>query len=284
MSKQDIPAMRNVMDVERKYGKTFAETMGLAADAKETAEDAVQRAEDINKDFTEEQGIYHKDGKWYINAELVKILMLSANDITTGKLNCDFLGGGVIRGQVIVNGDDSFSVSADGTLVAKNATIIGVLTCAEGSKMGGFETDGNSIFKGDWKKSQHISPEVFMCTGTTGEYRLGGSELIPGWCFGAGTKFGVTKEGEVYAQAIQASGGKVGAWEIKDGYLTYTKNVSIKLVAGTAIWEQKAYLEGDGIRVVLKYVSGNPVPAVKELDQKVYWYQLLGFNVASAFN
>ena len=205
MSKQDIPAMRNVMDVERKYGKTFAETMGLAKDAKETAEGAAQRAEDIDKNFTEEQGIYHKDGKWHINAEIVKVLMLS----------CDLLNGGIIKGQVIQNGDGTFSVSADGSMVAKDATIIGVLTCSEGSEVGGFKTDGNSLFKGEWNIKEKATPDVFMCTGSKYEYELGGSELISGWCFGAGKNFGVTKDGMLYC-----IGGKIGGWYIQDGYLS----------------------------------------------------------------
>lgn len=287
MSKQDIPAMRNVMDVERKYGKTFAETMGLAEDAKEIAKGAVQRTEDIDKNFTEEQGVYHKDGKWYINAERAVILMLSADSIVSGKLSCDFLNGGIIKGQAIQNGDGTFSVSADGSMVAKDATIIGVLTCSEGSEVGGFKTDGNSIFK--TPTGSTYGKGTFMSTGTDNKYDIGGSGEISGWVFGAGGKFGVTKDGVVYANdvhltgEINASGGMIGDWDIQEGYLTSTKNVDIKMTSGTATWKQKAYWEPDGIRIVLTYQNGNPVPAIKELENKIYWYQLAGLNVASAF-
>ena len=80
---------------------------------------------------------------------------------------------------------------------------------------------------------------------------------------------------------VNASGGMIGDWDIQEGYLTSTKDVDIKSSTGTAVWQQKAYLEPDGIRIVLTYRSGNPVPQIKELDSKIYWYQLAGLNVAS---
>lgn len=254
MSKQDIPAMRNVMDVERKYGKTFAETMGLASDAKETAEGAAQRAEDIDKNFTEEQGIYHKDGKWYVNAERAVILMLSADSIVSGKLSCDFLNGGIIKGQAIQNGDGTFSVSADGSMVAKKATIIGVLTCSEGSEVGGFKTDGNSIFKTPAGSS--YGKGTFMSTGTTNKYKIGGSDEIPGWVFGAGGKFGVTKDGAVYANDVHLTGeinatsgsfageikakeGNIGDWHIGEVEVS-TPNGTI-VYSGIALYSNYLY-------------------------------------------
>lgn len=104
-----------------------------------------------------------------------------------------------------------FQVYHDGTLVATAATITGTLTTADGSSLGGFWTDVNSIYKGNttassttglqvWKTDS--PPTVFMSTGSTGDYTLGG-RTGSGWCFGAYKddthSFGVTIEGGIYA-------------------------------------------------------------------------------------
>ena len=92
MSKQDRQGARTPADLERKYkfGQSFAETMGIATDAQQEANDAkamaaeaysAANALDASLDQTEifnrltnngeDQGLYLQDGKVYVNAQYV---------------------------------------------------------------------------------------------------------------------------------------------------------------------------------------------------------------------
>ncbi len=263
MSKQDRQGARTVTDLERRLNtrKTFAEAMGLAQDAKKVADAANEQAKKVQNAV---DGIDHEAiWKW-----------LTENGKQQGFFKHE--------GQVYVNvaylkGDKIAAELIDGS----------TLIITKGSTIAEWNIDNNSIFN---KGSGLYKDGTFMSTGTTSKaFSIGGSPELQGWVFGAGGKFGVTKDGVVYANdvhlqgEIDASGGMIGDWDIQDGYLTSTRNVSIKLTSGTATWEQKAYLEPDGIRIVLDYQNGNPVPTIKTLENKIYWYQLAGLNVASAF-
>lgn len=107
-------------------------------------------------------------------------------------------------------GDGAFKVAYDGSVYATKATITGKLTTSVGSSIGSFTTDNNSLFSGSWGSS---TPKVFMCSGTNGTYTLGGT-TTNGWCFGAGSNFGVTIDGKLYC-----SGGKIGGFNIGSGSL-----------------------------------------------------------------
>lgn len=89
VSKQDGVSPRTPSELELKhnFGKKFSEVMGYAADAQkaaETAQEAANRAnqalDGLDQDAVfniltnngEEQGIYRKDGKIYINASYIK--------------------------------------------------------------------------------------------------------------------------------------------------------------------------------------------------------------------
>lgn len=98
MSKQDRQGVRTAADIERKYnfGKSFAEVMGIAKDAQETAEEAVSSSDKLDKSLTAEeiynrltnngtlQGLYRDDdGELYVNAEYLYALeKLFAKDIS----------------------------------------------------------------------------------------------------------------------------------------------------------------------------------------------------------
>lgn len=265
MSKQDRQGVRTPADLERKYkfGQSFAEAMGIATDANEYAKDAKAAAAealaavnafdtDLDQDEIfnrltkggKEQGLYLDKEKIYVNATYIKAGTLSGDRIDGATLNI-----------------------------------------TRGAKIAGWGVDNSSIYKtpdgGLYKDG------TFVSTGTNSAYSIGGSEEISRWVFGAGGRFGVTKDGAVYANdvhlqgEINADSGNIGYWEIKDGHLTSTRDVPIISGVGTTTWSQKAYLEPDGIRVVLTYKNGNPVPEEKELERKLYWYELAGLNVAS---
>lgn len=73
------------------------------------------------------------------------------------------------------------------------------------AKIGGFDIDSNSIKSGTWGTGN----SVLMCTGTASAKSIGGSGTISGWCFTAGSKFGVTKTGALYVSDITVNGGKI---------------------------------------------------------------------------
>lgn len=196
--KQDRVYARTASDLERKYkfGQTFAEVMGYASDARETAEQADDAVEKLDKELDQEeilkrltnnyesQGIYRENGLIYVNASCIKSGTIDSKRINGATLN-----------------------------IKSGATIAG------------WNIDVNSIFKTTttWDKG------TFVCTGSNYSYSIGGSEKIPGWVFGAGGKFGVTKDGALYADdvhltgTIHAKAGEIGAWELDNyGYLIGT--------------------------------------------------------------
>jgi hypothetical protein len=181
MSKQDRQGARTPADLERKYnfGKSFAEAMGIATDAREDAKNAQAAAAealatanaldaDLDQDEIfnrltnggEEQGFYLQDGKIYVNASYIK--------------------SGVLSGDMI-----------DGS----------TLTIKKGATIAGWDIDSNSIYKGT-----DFGTATFVCTGSNNAYSIGGSSVISGWVFGAGGKFGVTKSGVLYASDANISG------------------------------------------------------------------------------
>jgi hypothetical protein len=110
-----------------------------------------------------------------------------------------------------INIGSSFKVSNTGVLTCSGATVNGVLTAGVGSSIGGWSVDGNSIYAGSWTNSAN---RVFMCTGTSASYTIGGSTQS-GWVFGAGSTFGVTKSGGLYSTS-----GKIGDWTITNNGLS----------------------------------------------------------------
>ena len=76
-----------------------------------------------------------------------------------------------------------FQVDSSGSLYSISGTI------------GGFEIDGNSLHAGTISQDN----SVMVSTGSTISYNIGNSGSINGWAFTAGSKFGVTKDGNLYA-------------------------------------------------------------------------------------
>lgn len=89
------------------------------------------------------------------------------------------------------------------------------------AKIGGFSIDGNSIKSGTWGTDN----SVLVCTGSASSKSIGGSGTISGWCFTAGSTFGVTKAGALYANNVKVSGditatsGTIGKLVINGNYL-----------------------------------------------------------------
>lgn len=96
-------------------------------------------------------------------------------------------------------------------LYADNVYLNGTIISNSG-QLGGFKIGTNDLSNGTWGTDK----SVLMSTGTTENKAVGGSDVINGWCFTAGSKFGVTKNGNMYA-----SSGKVGQFTISDNALRY---------------------------------------------------------------
>lgn len=83
-----------------------------------------------------------------------------------------------------------FQVDSSGDLYSISGTI------------GGFEIDGNSLHAGTISQDN----SVMVSTGSTISYNIGNSGSINGWAFTAGSKFGVTKDGNLYASDATITG------------------------------------------------------------------------------
>ena len=105
-------------------------------------------------------------------------------------------------------------------LYADNVYLNGTIISNSGT-IGGFNITTNALTNGTWGTDK----SVLMCTGTDIAKSVGGSSAISGWCFTAGSKFGVTTSGDLYASnanisgTINASKGTIGRFNITDTYL-----------------------------------------------------------------
>ena len=125
-TKQDRVAPRTAEDIERRnnYAKSFAEAVGIAKDARETAEEAKSMASDPAKSLTADevfniltnngalQGIFRgEDGEIYINASYLRSGIISSED---GSIKIDLTKGatqpvfntGISTNGVLVRGDE----------------------------------------------------------------------------------------------------------------------------------------------------------------------------------
>lgn len=105
-------------------------------------------------------------------------------------------------------------------LYADNVYLNGTIISNSG-QLGGFKIGANNLSNGIWGTDK----SVLMSIGTTENKAIGGSSAISSWCFTAGSKFGVTTSGDLYASnanisgTINASKGTIGRFNITDTYL-----------------------------------------------------------------
>lgn len=105
-------------------------------------------------------------------------------------------------------------------LYADNVYLNGTIVSNSGT-IGGFNITTNALSNGAWGTDK----SVLMCTGTDIAKSVGGSSAISGWCFTAGSKFGVTTNGDLYASNANISGminatkGTIGGFNITSSSL-----------------------------------------------------------------
>lgn len=123
-------------------------------------------------------------------------------------------------------------------LYADNVYLNGTIVSNSGT-IGGFNITTNALSNGAWGTDK----SVLMCTGTDIAKSVGGSSAINGWCFTAGSKFGVTTNGDLYASNANISGtinaikGTIGRFDITDTYLiTGIDNKCVGFGSDQAFW------------------------------------------------
>ena len=128
---------------------------------------------------------------------------------------------------------NGISISCNGYgLYADNVYLNGTIMSNSGT-IGGFKIDSNSFTNGTWGTDK----SVLVCTGTGSAKAVGGSSSISGWCFTAGSKFGVTTSGDLYASNAIISGkitsisGTIGGFTISQYNIKGT-NVGLGCASG----------------------------------------------------
>ena len=110
-------------------------------------------------------------------------------------------------------------------LYSDNAFLKGTIIATSGT-IGGFTLSTNSIQNGTFGQDG----SVMMCLGSNNSASIGGSGNINGWTFTAGSKFGVTKNGAMYATS-----GKIGGFNIDSTYLQ-SSDKTVGLSASASDW------------------------------------------------
>lgn len=168
-----------------------------------------------------------------------------------------------IKFEGLVTANSNFKILNDGSIEAKNAKISGRIE-ADSGKIGGCEivdgvlqvpfanitgvltvkdaagavllsAGGNAVQIAGWKANNHslysgdnfATAACFLSTGSSVAMSIGGSPSISGWMIKAGSKFGVTTDGVLYASdgyfkgKVEATSGSFkGTVEATDGSFT----------------------------------------------------------------
>ena len=180
---------------------------------------------------------------------------IGANSITVGKITTENLVG--TNGWINLN-KGTFNYGSgklvwNGSTLSMNGTIKTTDITATGGTIAGFNVTGNHLAIGNWGENN----SVLVCTGTSGAKSIGGSDSISGWCFTAGSNFGVTKTGAVYSNELYATGGTIGGWTIENErlYSAYSKTKS----DGSTSWTRMElnpviYREGEASLPYIQYI------------------------------
>ena len=135
-----------------------------------------------------------------------------------------------IKFEGLVTANKNFQILTDGSMRAVNADISGKITTQSGS-IAGWNIDNNSVRYGDLGAAE----SMWLCrTGTTkspSTYKqegIAGTDASKsGWCIAISNKFGVDKEGQLFAVGANIVGkvitqeGSIAGWDIDDKSIHY---------------------------------------------------------------
>lgn len=143
------------------------------------------------------------NGKAYAETlDLSKVRQAFADDKTAITVSA-----GIITfnsGTIVIN-STNFQVDSGGNITATNANIAGKITATSGrigSEDYGWTIAPRSLYYGD----SFETASVFLCTGSGVSMSIAGSPSQSGWVLKAGSKFGVTKNGDLYCTSANLSG------------------------------------------------------------------------------
>lgn len=197
---------------------------------------------------------------------------LTANGVSIENGTITITSGGIYLGtKDAETNKHPFQVNSSGDLYSISGTI------------GGFEIDGNSLHAGTISQDN----SVMVSTGSTISYNIGNSGSINGWAFTAGSKFGVTKDGNLYASDATIAGSlsmsgninyniKVSYPGVPSGNLSGSApaNSIISTIGTTATINYKASTQPNG----LKYYT-RPWGIIT--DAQYFNYDIDGFGGSS---
>ena len=209
------------------------------------------------KDTLECTGSHRRDSVSAVNSrkqtEALNALQLSVKSLDGKKvvslINMSEEGAKIqashIKLEGVVTANNYFKVLTDGTIEAK------------GGKIAGWNMDVNSLFSGN----SFSTAECFLCTGSSdlNKMSIGGSPVQSGWVLKAGDSFGVTKEGTLYADDVHLTGtinateGKFGDWEIRDGALYGNNGVDGIMIDPVGIAGYYRDAEGDRVHAIVSW-------------------------------
>ncbi len=163
-----------------------------------------------------------------------------------------------------------WSLKSSGFYVYSNASTVVKITSgglevkgkitADSGTIGGFTVQSNSLDAGTWGEDN----SVMLCTGTSTAKSVGGSESISGWAITAGSKFGVTTSGDLYASnayisgKINATSGYMDNVEIGSncyiyGYVYMSGSESVKFYGTKMTMNYETWLGGTGFASTITY-------------------------------
>lgn len=152
---------------------------------------------------------------------------------------------GALDGLPTVNG---VKPTGYGFYAAGNAYFNGTLVSSSGT-IGGFRLSENSIQNGTFGQSG----SVLICTGTNSSASIGGSNSINGWCFTAGSTFGVTKTGALYSTS-----GKIGNWNISTDSLYVSNKTGMSAnTSNYAFWAGESNSKNGAVGTDAKFRVGH---------------------------
>lgn len=162
-----------------------------------------------------------------ITKDYIETLAIRAGSVAAENITGTTITGKAFSGGSINIGNGTFAVDGNGKVTCSNLNVTGgeiklggltldsngLSSSSTATKFGPFKCDSNSIFANvgndGWQNGTTKTPTVFMCTGSVKTGGVGqtiAGQTQDGWCFGAGHRFGVDIDGNVYCSAIKIKG------------------------------------------------------------------------------
>ncbi len=166
--------------------------------------------------------------------ELSEVRKAFANDKTAITISAGLIT--FNSGTIVIN-SDNFKVTSAGVITATKGTV------------GGWTLDTNAFYHGD----TFGSASAFFCTGSIAELTIA-EHTDTGWVLKAGSKFGVTKDGELYCTSANLSGSLTTT---SDEYEARLNSGGLYFhYDGTQVGKISSHFYGDSHGLYFKVVSG----------------------------